>query len=83
MMKCTMNGLKHILTKSKLRNYVKFNPDIETSGYPKISLSRFERSLMAQLRLGILPLAILTGRYYQIKQIMPKYENIEDENHFL
>ena len=52
---------KDIPTKSKLRNYVKFNQDIETPGYLKISLFKFQRSLMAQLRLGILPLAIETG----------------------
>ena len=33
---------KDISTKSKLENYVKFNRDIETSGYIKISLSRFQ-----------------------------------------
>ena len=79
---------KAIPTKSKLRNYVKFNQDIETSWYLKISLSRFQRSLMAQLRLGILPLAIETGRYYRIP-IENRFcklcqnETIEDEIHFL
>ena len=79
---------KDILTKSKLRNYVKFNQDIEPSGYLKISLSRFQRSLMAKLRSGILPLALETGRYYRIP-IENRFcklcqnENIEDEIHFL
>ena len=54
-----MNGLK-------LRSYDKFSQVIETSGYLKISLSRIQRSLMAQLRLGILPLTIETGQHYQI-----------------
>ena len=79
---------KDIPTESKLRNYVKFNQDIEASGYLKISLSRFQRSLMAQLRLGILPLALETGRYYRIP-IENRFcklcqnENIEDEIQFL
>ena len=56
--------------------------------YLKISLSRFQRSLMAQLRLGILPLALETGRYYRIP-IENRFcklcqnEYIEDEIHFL
>ena len=77
-----------IPTKSKLRNYVKFNLDIEASGYLNISLSKFLRLLMAQLRLGILPLAIETGRCYRISTEnrfckLCQNENIEDEIHFL
>ena len=56
-----MKWSKDILTKSKLRNYVKFNQDIETLGYFKVSLSRFQRSIIVLLRLGIWPLAIETN----------------------
>ena len=66
---------KDIQTKSKLRNYVKFNQDIETSGYLKISLPRFLRLLMAQLRLGILALDIETK--HQLKTDFANYAKMK------
>ena len=51
----------------------------ETSGYLKISLSRFQRSLMAQLRLGLLPLAIETYHTteYQLKTGFANYAKMK------
>ena len=53
-------------SKSKLRDCVKFNQEIETSSYFKISLSVLQRSLMAKLRLCVLSIAIETGHKYRI-----------------
>ena len=54
----------------------------------KINLSRAQRSILAQLRLGILPLHIETGRYIRIKvedricSLCDK-NKVENELHFL
>ncbi len=40
-------------------------------------MPRLERSLLAQLRNGVLPLKIETGRYNKVK-----VDDYEDENHF-
>ncbi len=50
-------------SKPKLRTYVKFKDNFQTEEYVKFCYSRKQRSLLAQLRLGILPLHIETGRY--------------------
>ena len=55
-----------IPTLPKLRYYVKFKSDIVTASYLKANITRTQRSLLAQLRLGILPLAVETDRYYRI-----------------
>ena len=77
-----------IPTMPKLRYYVKFKSDITTASYLKANITRTKRSLLAQLRLGILPLAIETDRYYRIplEKRFCKLCNeclIEDEIHFL
>ena len=51
--------------KPKLRNYVKFKQNINVEEYVISNISRSQRSLLAQLRMGILPLNIETGRYIQ------------------
>ena len=56
--------------------------------YCKLFLPKFQRSLLCQLRLGILPIHLETGRYTgkpvneRICQICNTNE-IDDENHFL
>ena len=52
-------------------------------------MSKYQRSIMAQLRLGILPLAIETGRYTNIP-VNERYcfsckheKKVEDEYHFV
>jgi len=73
--------------KPKLRLYrkIKFNKEPET--YVKLNMNRLERSLLAQLRLGILPIEIEVGRYRR-KPIESRKcpfckEYTEDELHFL
>ena len=73
--------------KPKLRNYTKFKQDINVEDY-LVKSTRSQRSLLAQLRIGILPLQIEVGRYYR-KQLNERLclicsDNvIEDECHFL
>ncbi len=55
---------KHNLTtKPKLRTYVTFKENYCLEDYVKYCLSRKKRSLLAQLRIGILPIALETGRF--------------------
>ena len=89
----------HMLIKPKLRTYVNFKDSFNTEIYVKQTISRSRRSFLAQLRLGILPLEIETGRYTPIYDKEKKMnrrrhpserlcalcelESIEDEVHFL
>ena len=74
--------------KPKLRTYAHIKNTIETEHYLKGKINKFQRSLLAQLRIGILPLAVETGRYYRMPfenrtcQIC-KENHIEDEVHFV
>ena len=78
----------NVQNKPKLRFYSKFKSDYEPEVYIKMNLDKNERSLLAQLRLGILPLHIETGRYNQtavedrLCNICNSNE-VEDEAHFL
>ena len=74
--------------KSKLRNYALFKFSFETELYATKYLSRNKRSIFAQLRMGILPLRIETGRFQNLELVDRKclycnLDQIEDENHFL
>ncbi len=80
---------KHLLsTKPKLRTYVIFNENICTEDYFKHCTSRRKRSLMAQFRIGILPLHIEIGRFRD-KRINERVcllcnsGEVENELHFL
>ncbi|XP_053387326.1 uncharacterized protein LOC123542028 [Mercenaria mercenaria] len=55
----------------------------ETENYVKLNLKRNERSLLAQLRCGILPLRIETGRedMFRRKKIQPNKTVAEAEHH--
>jgi hypothetical protein len=79
---------QHVLSKPKLRTYMKFKAEYGVEQYVlNQTLTRRERSLFSQLRFGILPLKIETGRYYRI----PSEERfceicktvVEDELHFI
>ena len=50
--------------KPKLRNYVQFKQNINVEDYVISNISRSQRSLLAQLRMDILPLNIETARYF-------------------
>ena len=74
-------------SKPKLRTYVQIKDTHEIESYVKYVNSRKERSIMAQCRCGVLPLAIETGRYRNV----PSNERfcfncktlVESELHFL
>ena len=72
----------------KLRYYNLYKLDIERAEYTSMNISKYQRSLFAQFRCGILPLEIETGRFKDV----PLSERIckvcvsgcvEDEIHFL
>ena len=74
--------------KPKLRTYKLFKELLCTENYVENYMSKRKRSLLAQLRLGILPLHIETGRYTN-KPLEERIctlcnsDEIEDEFHFL
>ncbi len=56
------------LNKPKLLTYVKFKTCFKIEDYVMSFRSRRQRSYLAQLRCGILPLHIETGRWYGVKE---------------
>ena len=77
-----------IKLKPKLRSYIEFKENYCTEKYIMYNLDRYERSLMSQLRLGILPLRIETGRFKNepVNEricMMCNNNNVESEYHFL
>ena len=74
--------------KPKLRTYIKFKQEYKMEKYISFNFTKYERSLCAQFRSGILPLRIEVGRYRQeqveerICDFCPMNE-IEDEEHFI
>ena len=72
----------------KLRTYTRYKTDFCTEPFVKLIHNRSYRSILAQFRSGILPLAIETGRFNNIpvEYRLCRYCNeneIEDEIHFL
>ena len=72
----------------KLRTYIKFKEQFGTEKYVKQVVNRKHRSAIAQLRCGILPLAIETGRYINIPEefrlcLLCDVNAVESETHFL
>ena len=55
-------------TKPKLRTYKQFKSEFRPEKYILLNLDRKDRAYMAQLRLGILPIALETGRWAGIKE---------------
>ena len=78
----------NLATKPKLRSYVTFKENYSTEDYVKYCLSRKKRSILAQFRIGILPIALETGRFKGI-DVNERYcklcsENtVESEKHLL
>lgn len=56
-------GQQSVYIVPKLRTYKTFKTDFGLENYVSFNLSKLERSHMAQLRSGILPLRIETGQY--------------------
>ena len=103
LLRCDITSAKEILlsqffekwvhdctTVSKLRTYVKFKTNFEVEPYLDILSNRKIRSYVSQLRCGILPLRIETGRYGT--KYIPECERtcifcnsgeIESEYHFI
>ena len=77
-----------MLSKPKLRSYVKFKSEYKTESYIVNIRNRCQRSIIAKLRCGILQLHIETGRFDRTLlqdrtcQIC-KNGDIEDEVHFI
>ena len=77
-----------INNKPKLRTYKLYKKNYKTSDYVINTLNRFNRSMLAKFRTGILQLRVETGRFTQMKledrtcQIC-NLNLIEDEIHFL
>ena len=73
---------------SKLRTYILIKNQYNTEDYVKAHLPKQERSFLAQLRCGVLPLRVETGRFSGLKpeervcQLCESGE-IEDEKHFI
>lgn len=73
---------------SKLRTYTSFKTEFETEKYVSLSMKRNERSLLARLRCGILPLRVETGRYIgeRVEDRLCRFctdQCIENEPHFV
>jgi hypothetical protein len=74
--------------KPKLRTYVQIKKNFETEKYVKLNLDKNQRSMLAQLRTGILPLHVETGRFSNKKLEDRKCNicnsgSVENEFHFL
>ena len=86
-------------SKPKLRTYKTFKSTYGRESYIDSYIPKYERSLISQLRIGILPLRIETGRYSNIRdpisgnlrKLLPfervcelcDTNRIEDEQHFV
>ena len=74
--------------KDKLRYYNMYKCNREKEEYLSYNITRYQRSLMAQFRFGILPLEIEVGRFRDIPLcnricLMCNLNVVEDEIHFL
>jgi hypothetical protein len=83
-----MNGYKKVYRLPKLRLYKNIKRNFRTENYLCMNIPKFQRSLLAQLRCGILPIRIETGRYRGEAVddricTMCSLDCIEDEYHFL
>ena len=56
-----------MLSKPKLRTYVQLKVTFGVENYVSMNISKYKRSLYAQFRCGILPIAIETGRFKNIR----------------
>ncbi len=84
----TSDWKHHCSTKSKLRTYVTFKDNVNVASHLNSNLPKYERSLISQLRCGILPLRIETGRYVNLAEKdrlcqLCQQQRIENEAHFL
>ena len=84
-------GLKErqeVLNKPKLILNKLFKENFQTEKFCEMNLTRSERSLLAKLRLGALPIRVETGRYNVLERnqglcMVCNKGNIEDEYHVM
>ena len=74
--------------KPKLRFYNMFKPDFNQEDYLNLNVHKFQRSLFAQFRAGILPLQVEVGRYRDVPLserlcTLCDTDLVEDEFHLL
>ncbi len=83
-----IDWLNHMQVKPKLRLYNTFKSEFGVEPYVKYYVPKNIRSVFAQIRIGILPLHIETGRFVNVAindrvcNICNSY-NVEDEIHFI
>ncbi len=75
-------------TKTKLDLYRKIKSDFKVEKYLLLNIDKYEKSLLSQLRYGILPLRIETGRFCNEKReericVNCDTNNVETVEHFL
>ncbi len=78
----------HCQTKDKLRTYRSFKTEMGTAAHLNCNLPKFQRSLISQLRLGILPIRIETGRFSGLNEADRSCQvcderHVENEAHFM
>ena len=78
---------KDLLSQSKLRFYRTFKTEFETEKYVKSCYSKSNRSFIAQIRSGVLPLKVEVGRFTHIPAEQRICDickaSVEDELHFI
>ena len=77
-----------VALKPKLRTYALFKETLGTEDYIKLCSPRRKRSLLAQFRMGILPIALETGRFINLAIadrlcVLCNLQAVEDDLHFL
>ena len=85
---CALQWKESLTSFPKLRTYIKHKVEYKEKSHLTCNLSKSRRSLLAQLRLGVLPLAIETGRYtgksIELRVCVVCDSNkIENELHFI
>lgn len=80
--------LTAVESKPKLRSYKMFKMAPSVESYLSLDIPKGSRSLCAQLRSGVLPLCIETGRYQRLDVNLRRCEvcetgDVEDEFHFV
>ena len=85
---CANEWKESLSSYPKLRTYCKFKTMFSAEPYILTNIPKSKRRLLAQLRIGVLPLAIETGRYYRkaVEARVCMVCNcgiIEDELHFI
>ena len=80
--------LENAKQKAKLRTYILLKSNYGAESFVKLNLSRRQRSLTAQIRAGVLPLRIETGRFRHesLDRRLCEFcqsNSIESEIHFL